>query len=521
MLTDFRDPTAREHYDADICIVGSGAAGIAMALRLSTTRLRVCLLESGGFELEPEIQALYEAESIGQERASPLSCRLRYFGGTTNHWQGWCAPLEARDFEKRTWVRYSGWPIKKADLDPFYAAAQELLELGEYRYEADELQERNPTLAAIDPKRAVVRYWQYSPPTRFGTVYREPLRRARNVEVVLHANAVKLHTDAEARAIQRIDIQNLLGRQGTVRARAYVLACGGMENARLLLQTNDVKPQGLGNQSGALGRFFMQHPERKVASIVTDDGDGLLAAFGRRNSEVGWIRAHLACSTRLQRELGLLNAGFDVLPYQEYGTGYQALRGIANDAGAGQWPADLDTRVWSVLSDLDGLAGDVYRRVRGEVSAFNLIVHAEQTPNPDSRIWLTNDRDRLGLPKLKVDWRLSREDKRAIVESTLLIGQELGRLKLGRLKLEDWLLSEEADWPENIWSGCHQMGTTRMSDDINQGVVDRNARVHGVRNLYLAGSSVFPTGGYVPPTLTIVALALRLVDHLHSGGADD
>ncbi len=513
MLTDFREASPR-HIDCDVCVVGAGAAGIAIALRLDKAPFRVCLIESGGLEFDQAVQSLYEGESVGRETASPMGCRLRYFGGTTNHWQGWCAPFEANDFEVRDWVPHSGWPISKKDLDPYYAAAQQILELGAYRYEHGQFPIEDPDVPTFEPNNVRVRYWQYSPPTRFGDRYREQLQRSAHVEVILNANLIRIQTNPSATGVEMMHVQSLSGQTGTVRARAYVLACGAMENTRLLLQTRDVQTEGLGNGSGNLGRYFMQHPERAVGSIMTNQPEALLRAFDRRRSEDGFIRAHLTCSAAGKKRNRLLNAGFDIAARRDFGPGYAALRDLRDDFRDGRWPADIDDKFWSVLTDLDGHIGDLYRRARGEISVFELVAHSEQAPNPASRISLTNERDSLGMPKLKVDWRLASGDKQSMFESTLRIGEELARLRLGRLQLHEWLLAGDDFWPDPIWSGCHHIGTTRMSDEPRSGVVDRNCRMHGVSNLYVAGSSVFPTGSYVTPTLTIVALALRIADHV-------
>jgi choline dehydrogenase-like flavoprotein len=262
----------------------------------------------------------------------------------------------------------------------------------------------------------------------------------------------------------------------------------------------------------------MQHPERAVARITTNDPKTLVRAFEQRKSDIGLIRAHLTNSATSKQRFQLLNAGFDIMPQRDYGAGYMALRGVLRDFSDRAWPSGLDAKLWTAVTDLDGVVGDLYRRARGEeVASFELIVHSEQAPNPESQLTLAHERDRLNMPKLRVDWRLTARDKRSIRESTLRVGEELARLKLGRIKLDEWLLADDDSWPDRIWSGCHHMGTTRMSDDQEAGVVDRNCRMHSVGNLYVAGSSVFPTGGYVTPTFTIVALALRLADHIKGG----
>lgn len=513
MYTDFEDPNALSEFSCDVCIVGAGAAGISMALRLANTPVSVCLLESGGFEPEPATQSLYEGLSLGHERASPLGCRLRYFGGTTNHWQGWCAPLQELDFTVRAWIPDSGWPLKRSDLDPFYDAAQSILELGSDDYERPEGIGDEASWRALQEESVNVHTWQYSPPTRFGKAYREALDSANNIHVVLHANVIELETNHHANAVESVHFQSLGGHAGHLTARCYVLACGAMENARLLLQSDGVQSSGLGNQSGTLGRYFLQHPERKVASVLTDSADRLVHLFDRTRANNGSSRAHLTCSKQIQRRYSLLNAGFDIIPQRHFGSGYDALRGVVHDIRQGEWPNDLDTRVWTMLSDMRQLGGDLYDRASGEIAGFDLVAHAEQAPNPESRVALTAERDRLGMRKLQVDWRLTSDDKRSILESTLRIGEALASANLGRIKIEEWLLDGDS-WPQPIWSGCHHMGTTRMSDSPDTGVVNRDSRLHSVRNLYLAGSSIFPTGGYVTPTLTIVALALRLADHL-------
>ena len=514
MFVDFRESEAPEEFDCDLCVVGAGAAGISMALRLSGSGMRVCLIESGSFEFEAETQALYDGEVVGRQLADPRACRLRYFGGTTNHWAGFCAPMEESDFKVREWVPYSGWPIEKSDLDPYYADAQPILELTDYQYEASERPAGDHYVPPIDQEKFLVRYFQYSPPTRFGPRYREELSQSSNVQVVLNANLTEIRTNDSGSEVSSLRIENLTGKVGQVRARAYVLACGGMENPRLLLLTRDAQPEGLGNAAGMVGRFFQQHPELYVARIVTEDTQALNRAF--RFLEIPPVskRVHITNSPSSERQSELLNIAFEIHGNTDFSSGYKTLRQTALDLRDGKWPDDLVDRVWTVLSDFDKVAKDLYTEGTDRVSELRVYARAEQVPNPDSRISLSDQLDPFGLQRLKVDWQLTPFDKRSIFQSTIQFGAELARLQLCRMKIEDWLLTEDDYWPEPVWSGCHHVGTTRMSADPADGVVDRNCRVHSVNNLYIAGSSVFPTGGYLPPTHTIVALALRLADHI-------
>ena len=509
VIIDYADPDVAATIRGDVCIVGAGAAGITLACALVDSGLDIVLLESGGFDPEPTTQNLYEGESTGQEIASPLLCRLRYFGGTTNHWQGWCAPLSSQDFAQRGWIPDSGWPITREELDPFYEAARKWCEIGPA---VDP--ETVGALPAFNQERLVVNTWQYSPPTHFGQVYRERLLQAKRVQVYLHCNVTRIITDANAHNVTRLEVATLDGKRGSVDAGTWVLACGGMENTRMLLLTSDVEPAGLGNRSGTLGRFFMQHIEAAGARVASAEAGALAALFQRRAHAGGEICLHPAMSGAAQSSERLLGTGFSIMAGGEPSAGMRALRGLWHDTIEGRWPDAAGDRVIGVLSDLDGLAGDLYRRARGEVDRLDIGVHAEQSPNPASRIELGSARDALGLPQVRVDWRPGPFDRQSIDRSMVVLAAELARLGLGRLQLEPWLREAVPRWPERLWSGCHHMGTTRMSADPTTGIVDVNVRLHTVGNLYIAGSSVFPTGGYVPPTLTIVALALRLAKHL-------
>ncbi len=495
----------------DVCIAGAGAAGITMAMRLAEKGARVCLLEAGGTEFDAHSQALYKGESTGRERVGPAGCRLRYFGGTTNHWEGWCARLEEIDFHVREWVAFSGWPIKRSDLDSYYKQASGICQLGEL---GDFSSPPLNHLPEFDPARLWERNWVYSPPTRFGDAYGDILRGSRFVDVVLHANLTRILTAEEATRIEAFCISSLDGREGVVNAGAYVLACGGLENARLLLANSDHNKRGLGNGSDCVGRFFMQHPEHKVARILTNEPVRLAKLFRRRSFGNSKTRPFLAVGKQLQSQFKLLNGAFDFdSDLVAMGEGYQTLRGIWRDAAAMNWPTNLDQKVMRVLGDLDGLAEDVWRAEDERISGVQLRMRSEQMPNPDSRVTLVDAQDQFGMRKLSVDWRLTDEDKRSMLISTQRIGEEMARLGIGRIQIAEWLRTDE--WPDPIWAGCHHMGTTRMSENSANGVVDGDCKMHEIDNLYVAGSSVFPTGGYAPPTLTIVALALRLADFLH------
>ena len=256
--------------EADLCIVGAGAAGISMALEWIGSHHKVLLLEGGGFEYELAMQDLYRGEIVGLPYYPLQAARLHYFGGTTGHWAGFCSTLDPIDFEKREWVPHSGWPIRREELDPFYARAQPLLELGPYEYAAADWQRRDPTLVPLplDPRVVWTKMWQFSRPTRFGSRYRDPVVAAPNVHLYTHANVCELEANESVTGIEGLRVRTLDGKEHRARARYYVLACCSIQNARLLLASNRRAPAGLGNAHDLVGRFFIEHIELPGAHLA-------------------------------------------------------------------------------------------------------------------------------------------------------------------------------------------------------------------------------------------------------------
>jgi len=536
LIVDFRELDKQKELEFDLCIIGGGAAGITIAREFIGSNTKVCCVESGGLFLEEETQSLYDSENVGLPY--PLnSTRLRFFGGSTNHWEGHCTPLSEADFAERSWVPHSGWPITRKIIDPFYARAQAICELGAFIYDERLLEGLNVRPIDWLSEKLVNRFWQVSPPTRFGVVYKEEIVKASNVMVLLNANVTNLSANNNASSLDDIQIETLEGKTGRIKAKKFVLACGGIENVRILLNSNDIVPQGLGNQNDLVGRFFMEHIAVSCGTLVTSR----LPEYFRTYTENPGIRfsspilhnkenpvdifARPCLSDKIRAKEHLLNcAGFlsgDFDPEH----GITAARELRDDFENKIFPDEPWKKVWRIMKDLDEVVMQTYHHMFDEdgtvdpslYTSYILKVTSEQAPNFDSRVKLTEDKDQLGMKKIQLDWRLSKLDKRTIQVLAKAIGTELGRLNLARLRLDDWVLSDDSNWPPELRGGNHHMGTTRMSDDPKKGVVDKDCRVHGMDNLYIAGSSVFSTGGCSPPTLTIVALGLRLADHLKDG----
>lgn len=512
MHTDARTLENGSVVEGDLCIVGAGAAGISIAREWIGSNQRVLLLEGGGFDYEPRMQELYRGEIVGLPYYPLHVARLHYFGGTTGHWSGFCAPFDPIDFEQREWVPHSGWPIARADLDPYYARAQEVLQLGPYEYEAAQWQRRDTRLVPfpLDPDVAWTKMWQFSPPVRFGSQYRESILRAPNVHLYTHAKVCEIEANEAVSAVEGLRVRTFEGKEYRVRAHRYVLACSTIQNARLLLASHSRAAAGLGNQNDLVGRYFMEHLEMP---------SGILATLGERVPSTSMYAFHfgrtkargeLALSADMQRARGILNATVSLTP------------------GGIDEPA-LSTFEWATPEVVEGFrtrpvgSGEdpgVDQAAPAEQDAprvFHLLTRQEQAPNPASRVTLSTEHDALDMPRAQLDWRLTDVDRHSFRAFCEVLGAEMGRSGVGRVQMRDWVLEPlESPWPGSLGGGWHHMGTTRMHADPKQGVVDVNCRVHGLANLYIAGAAVFPTAGCANPTLTLVALSLRLSDHLQT-----
>ena len=280
MLTDARQIPAGTTLPADVCIIGAGAAGITLAAELAGGTQKVVLLGERRLRFEEATQALYQGEVVGHPLNPPDVSRLRYFGGTTNHWGGMCAPIAAEDFRVRPWVQYSGWPIAAADLAPHWRRAVPYVQIASDNFSARDWADELPTIFKGNTlgDRLAPLLFQQSPPTRFGEVFRERLTAAKSGQALLHANVLALSTDAGARTVERVEVGCLDGNRFAVRARVFVLATGAIENARLLLLSDAVQTPGLGNGNDLVGRFFMGHPQFDDGARIVLDAPSASAA---------------------------------------------------------------------------------------------------------------------------------------------------------------------------------------------------------------------------------------------------
>ncbi|MGB5094086.1 MAG: GMC family oxidoreductase [Parvibaculum sp.] len=503
MFIDGRQIAEGTILETDLAIIGAGAAGITLARQLSGKDMSIALIESGGFDFDAEVQDLYDGETIGVPYTIDTS-RLRYFGGSTNHWGGWCRPLEAIDFEARDWVPHSGWPITRAELDPFYDRATKVCQLGSTEFDNAQAwsNDGKNRMMAFPGGDIMTRFFLYSPPTRFGQKYRNDIGTAPNIKTYLNANVTEIVPDATGQTVEKLSVATLTGRRFEIRPKYCILATGGIENARMLLLSHSIVKKGLGNAHDIVGRYFMEHPHVDApAQMVFTDISDMAAWYPARvaygDTHVRGVFMHSADYLRREKRLGTIMTIHRSRPI----TALDPL--LAN----GERPLE-PSLLHLTRSTTSHAAPDENLGV-----LFGTGCATEQAPNPQSRVTLSTDKDALGLPRTRMDWRLTAEDRENLRRNFEALARAFGRWGEGRVRI---LFPHKDKWEEAEGWGNHHMGTTRMSADPHHGVVNADCKVHGMNNLYIAGSSVFTTSGTINPTLTIVALALRLADHVEA-----
>jgi choline dehydrogenase-like flavoprotein len=514
---------------ADICIVGAGAAGISFAREFAGHPCRVALIESGDFEFHHRPQMLYLGENTGTANYSTARSRIRMFGGSTTRWGAQCRPLDPLDFAERNGIAHSGWPFTCDELEPHYRRAQRICNLGPYDYSLSAWRSADGGALQVDDARLETKIFQFSFPSDFGQIYRAELGSAPNIDIYLNANVVDIEVDEHARQVTGLCVATFNDRRIRFVATTYLLACGGIENARLLLASNRVASAGVGNQHDLVGRFFMDHPyfllgyyqparPQHDRSIYVIDDYEHVGSEQKANAALS-----LSESTLREEELNACAVYFVRRPLYKtlpeyFSPSAKSFIHLIDVLRHHELPdRRLGRHVHNIVSGFSDVGRSLGRQIVHTVrprSTLALRAVLETTPNPDSRVTLGARKDRFGMPRVQVDWRLNDRDKRGLERLMEIMRAEFARLKLGSL-IEDHA-QDSSGWPNSMTGGKHHMGTTRMHADERKGVVDPNCRVHGCANLYIAGSSVFPTGGFANPTLTIVALAVRLADHIKS-----
>lgn len=529
-IVDARELDRSVVLDSDICVVGAGAAGTTIAAELDGSSRSVCLIESGGVSPDEETQSLYDLENTGYPIRENFMSRARYFGGSCNLWAGRSMILDEIDIGHRSWVPHSGWPISFSELNGYYQRGAEILGLPSLeRFQENayckEMTHDEQCLYGRGPLEPKISLWAKRP-KRFGKSNKSRLRKSSNVRLILNASVTKINLHRDGSAVESINASTLNHSSMTVRAKVFVLACGGLENARLLLVSRDVHSEGVGNQWDVVGRYYMDHPRAVFGTVRFRENSRLPLLRGLPLRD-GKVQFGIGFSQDTQRREELLNhyvtfeAQFSDYVEQSYESFVQSMKVLMRKGYAGsRWRLGH--------TDLGQVPGMIYLITPKELTPHFLyrwyvtirnavhphaggnkrviVYFCEQPPDPESRVTLSSERDRLGMNRLALHWRIGPEIERSVLRLQALLHDRLERKGIGKV---------ENAAPELRFSDAsHHMGTTRMSQDPKKGVVDGDCKVHGLSNLFVAGSSVFPTGGHTSPTLGIVALSVRLAEKL-------
>jgi choline dehydrogenase-like flavoprotein len=479
-----------KNVDCDICIVGAGAAGITMALEFANSNYQVILLESGGLEYQQDTQMLNKGRISGLKYVPLESARLRFFGGTTNHWAGQSTPLEPIDFENRDWVADGGWPIEYQEYSQYLQRAQKVCKLGPTPFDQALWSDKFESPFEDNNFQPVI--FRYpNPVTRFGQAYRDNIANSDNIRCILNANATNLIQNDDD-SISHIQVNSLSGNAIHVKAKSYVLASGCIQNIKLLMNSNQKYAEGIGNKYDQLGRYFMEHPNYDTGEVYFSDNANVSSLTKPRTQLDGSeVRLDFQLTAEEQKKHKILNHSIffinKPLPPEKYDDGI----------------IGTISKYWKkVENKLD---------LNTEPERYRLRVRLEHAPIKDSRVELDKEQDALGMYNVKLNIKMGELESKTISTLQMEVAKLLGANNVGRMKID---FNGGTEWQNDVGWQYHHFGGTRMHNSPEKGIVDSECKVHGVNNLFIASSSVFPTCGHANPTLNIVALTLRLADHL-------
>lgn len=524
MITDLTSGCRHQTRMADICVIGAGTAGLALVRELLSSGYTVVVLESGGTTVEEETQQLYDCTIAGLPHRGYLHGRFRTLGGTSTRWGGQLLPLTALDIDHREWIGAVAWPVTYADLQAYYQRVEHLFGVDGGPYEPETLNRWPIHRTDFDASQFTARYAKWPPFARrnLARLVGEDCAESRSVEVVLHANVTEIALSDDGTRVVQVQARTLDGAAIHVKAKHFVVATGTLETIRLLLASRGLAPGGIGNHSGHLGKNFQDHLSIRGAELFPRSLRDFENRFAPFFIDSTMRTARLELSANIQRDRKLLSCFGQVLFETPDDSGFAELReGLRRlQARHNPWPS---VKGWTnILRDIPnmcrlGASRFLKQRVAYPDNArFHLQVDVEQCPNAESIVSLGHDRDALGMPMLTINWRIKSLEKRTMQEYVRLFRHEWERLDLGDARWNQKLFEEGDRWLENVIDVYHQTGGTAMSEHPSGGVADPQLRVHGVANLFLASCSVFPSAGSANPTFTLLALTLRLADHLRA-----
>ncbi len=512
-----------ESLDYDVCIIGSGAAGIAVAKEFSESNISVIMLEAGGIDFEDELQTDYTYNAVNGREGEWDFTRTRQWGGTTSVWYGRCTKLKPIDYEKRDWVPNSGWPIGPAEVEKFNGRALTTLQVSHQHAIDSAYWQKSETVNAFNSNDIDANVFLWSNPKDMAVAHHKSLGNSKSVTLCYYAFAQQVVPTENDDHIDSVLVKSANGKQFSIRAKHVVIAGGSIENCRLLLLSQKNSPHGVGNQHDNVGRYYMDHPRiegmaKLMVNFENKNWPSLIRHLDETITDAGNMQVFLSLSEQLQRKEKLLNHGtvFRSIFKEQIASGYLAAKNLYYSV-KGKDGNGIDYRdVANMLKGLPKLAQTSLKQALGKPLTFShliLIDQLEQEPDRASRICLDSEKDRFGQQKTCIEWEIGQSTTDSLRWFHTALDKRLREINLGWV---DSPMITDRDYVPEFTDACHPSGTTRMSSDPKTGVVDANCKVHGIDNLYIAGSSVFPTVGYANPTLTLVALGIRLADKIKS-----
>jgi choline dehydrogenase-like flavoprotein len=513
VIHDLLNETPTTGFVADVCIVGAGAAGITLAVEFARKGKQVLLLEGGGAGREDSSQALYDSEIVGLPHRGIHTGRIRVKGGTTVRWGGQILELNALDFTSRPGVSDSGWLFPKTELTPFYERALQLEGLAKVE-RSDEAVWRDLGLPFTQFADLETYLSRWCPEPNFARLHNKTLTDHPGIKLWLHASAVELLI--EGGAATGLRCRTLTGIETVFHARSYIFALGGIESSRFFLQP---RSGGLPwNRSGLLGKHFQDHIDCNAAVVHPYD----LASF---HDTFDPIVAHgfkylpkLRLPPDLQTQLGTLSIG-STMSFEDTGKARMQAKHTIRNLMRGRFSEVTSGNLSHTAKHVPMLFSQAWRYyVRHRAYAPRTVriflrIHCEQEPTSGSSITLTDQRDPLGLLRVRFDWQISERELETIRQYVLIAQRSLA--SIANIIPDEDLMSGGPNFLARCDDSNHHMGGMRMSTSDTTGVVDPNLRLYGLTNTYVCSSAVFPCSGFSNPTHTVLALAIRLSDHLN------
>lgn len=505
----------------DLCIVGTGPAGITLANELAASNKKIIVLEGGNESYHPDSQELYAPAIPPTLYEDTTFDRVRMLGGSSNHWENNTSEYLPSDFAKKEWIKNSDWPINYEDVAQHYPLAGIYCGTDSDGYEPDYWHNKLNIKDPLHKSKHIRTGIKKAPktPTRFFTKYSKLLLENPNITFVKNANLKDIEYDSKNKRVKSLRFVNYKHDGFTIFAKDFTLCLGGIENARYLHLFNEKYNNQIGNRFDLVGRFFMDHPLLRATQIFPMiDNLGLLErkAYTNKRFVSGFIEHNNESIMKNQ----VPNLRIPIFKASEYklSTGIESSHVLAQAWQDKDMPDKPLSHIANILTDFDMVLDGIYRKKKGtplfssstEFAGYESLVMFEQLPHHDNRIFLGDSRDRLGLKRHRVTWQFHDEDIKLGWKSLEIIAAELALHKVARMRI----LQEFEDrlQREKLFVCHHHMGTTRMASREEKGVVDANLKVFNTENLYVAGSSVFVTGSHIPPTLTVVALSIRLAE---------